>query len=501
MSHGPVRIAVVGDSVAGAMAAAALAVELPRSNYRLTIVPTERPEAGLDPFGTIEAGDPSMRRFHARLRLSDGALVQAAGASFTLGVAYAAWARRRPAYFSPFGDIGAPIDGVRFQQLIARVRNEGGDVRPGDFSLATLLAQAGRFCQPSDDPASPLSTFSYGLHLEHDTYTGILIDLARRHGAQLLHRCLKRVELDASGMIVALGLDNDDRVPVDFVVDASVAGLAIAAVDSAWESWRNLFPCDRSVHLSRPDSTPPAPYSLVEAHSAGWLRTVPCQSRVGQTLVYSSRWMDRAGAEQIIAKRGGPPTTIHYAQFEAGRRRAPWSSNCVAIGAAASVLEPLHPGPAMLIQNSIERLLRLFPAGPSTQAEAREYNRETIDELDRARDFLLLRYLINGRTGDDFWDKARNVAAPPELERKIAAYRSRGMVPMIDGDLFDEAEWALVFDEHDVRPARHDVLADAIPAERLAELLDRMGKSLTATAAAQPLHGEYLAKLRQKAAA
>lgn len=483
------------------MAAAALAVELPHSRFQLTVVPADIGESGLNPVGSVEACDPSIRRFHAKLGLADSALVRGAGSSFSLGVAYAGWSRRRPAYFSPFGDIGAAIDGVQFHQLIARMRKEGGEARPGDYSLATLLAQAGRFCHPSDDPASPLSTFSYGLHVEREAYVAILIDIARRHGAEVVGGNLKSVELDHRGQIEALVLNDHVRLAVDFVVDASAEGKAIGALDSDWVSWRDILPCDRSAHAIRSADTPPAPYSLVEAHPAGWIRTVPSQGLVGDTFIYSSSLLDRAGAEQVIAARASPATPIHHTQFEPGRRRAPWYRNCVALGAACWALEPLYPLRTALIQSSIERLIRLFPAGTTADIEAREFNRETTDELDRARDFALLRYVINDRVGDAFWDKARSIAAPPELTRKMAAYRSRGTIPMIDGDLFDEADWALIFDEHDVRPARHDVLADAMPAERLAQMLSRMRQMLIATAAAQPLHGEYLAKLRQRAAA
>lgn len=479
------------------MAAALLAVELPRSNFQLMIVPSEGSQRALDPFGSIVAGDPSMRRFHARLGLPESVLLQSS-ASFNLGVAYAGWSSHRPAYFSPFGDIGATLGGAAFHQHIARLRDRGGHARIGDFSLATLLAQAGRFCHPSDDPASPLSTFSYGMHIEQSAYCRILFDIARRNGAELLDRGLAQVALDASGMVETLLLDGGERRGVDLVIDAS--GAVIGEIGSGWESWRGLLHCDRSAVQQRVVSDPPSPYSLAAAHQTGWLRTVPCQGLVCETLVYSSDALDQAGAEQALAERSKSSAPAAHFDFVPGRRTAPWSKNCVAIGSAASVLEPLHPLALLLIHNSIERLLRLFPSGPSANVEAREFNRETIDELDRARDLVLLRYLINDRA-EPFWNEARAAQPPPDLERKMAAYRSRGMVPMVDGDQIDEADWALIFDEHGIRPKRYDVLADAIPSEQLTGLLDRMRGLLTSAAAAQPRHGEYLSELRQRAAA
>lgn len=495
MSEAPARIVVLGTGVAGAMAGAALGAELPRSAFEITLVPVRGEDDSR--FGAVEATDPSLRRFHARLGIDDTELVRKAGASFTLGVAYAGWSSRRPAYFSPFGDIGAPIDGVAFHQLIARARDEGHEVRAGDFSLATLLAQGGRFCLPSNDPASPLSTFSYGLHIDGAAYASVLKEIARRNGAEVIDRPIEQVERGGSRAIEAVVIEGGESIAADFVVDASAKGIAISGMEAGWESWRRWLPCDRIVHSLSTEATPPLPYSIVEAHSAGWKRSVGCQGRAAQSLAYSSDRMDEAAAEQQL----GATAPVRHVAFDQGRRTSPWSANCVAIGPAAFLLDPLHPGPTQLIFNSIERLLRLFPGKFPSEVEAREYNRETNDELDRARDFAMLRYLLNGRAGEPFWDEARSIAPPPELERKLAIYRSRGIVPMLDGDMFDESEWALLLDEHDVRPRRRDVLADAMPIERLVRLLNRMRELLIATAAAQPSHGEFLAGLRHRAAA
>lgn len=490
-----VRIAVIGNDLAGAMATALLATELPQGEFRLMNVPARSRDNPA--FNSVAALDPSMRRFHARLGLTDSMLVQA-GASFNLGVGYAGWSSYRPAYFSPFGDIGATIAGVAFHQHIARLREQGGNARIGDFSIATLLAQSGRFCRPADNPASPLSTFSYGMHIEQTNYVESLFEIARRHGAELLDRSLAQVDLHQTGDIQALLLDDGGRQLVDFVVDAS--GMAISAIEPGWESWRSLFRCDRMAHSVRRDSTPPAPYSLIDAQAEGWLRTVPCQTLVADTLVYSSDSLDQAGAEKIVSSRTGATTPVIHSDFQAGRHLAPWSRNCVAIGTAASMLEPLHPIGSLLLLNSLDRLLRLFPSGSSNHVEMREFNRETIDELDRARDLVLLRYLLNDRT-EPFWVGARHVDPPPELQQKMIGYRSRGMVPMIDGDLFEEADWALIFDEHGVRPERYSLLTDTIPLKHLVKLLESMRGLFSKTVAAQPRHEDYLSRLRQKAAA
>ena len=154
----------------------------------------------------------------------------------------------------------------------------------------------------------------------------------------------------------------------------------------------------------------------------------------------------------------------------------------------------------MLVQRSLGRLLRLFPGNGRCDALAAEYNRETINELDRYRDFVALRYLLNGRA-EAGWVEAREGEMSPELARKKQLYSSRGAVPLVDGDIFDEADWALLFDEHGVVPRRHDFLAEAIDEDRAAKLLDHMQHALADAASRQPLHGEYLMEVWERAAA
>jgi tryptophan halogenase len=175
--------------------------------------------------------------------------------------------------------------------------------------------------------------------------------------------------------------------------------------------------------------------------------------------------------------------------------RVPWNGNCIAVGASAAVVEPLHAVPASLLQNGIERLLGLLPASMDMEAEAKEYNRAAAEEIDRAHDLALLPYSLNGRLGEEAWDATRRPSPRGELERKIDLYRSRGRLPLLDGDLLDEAEWAVLFDGHGLVPSRTDALAEAIPLDRLKAQLARMRQIMIQAIAPLPLHGDYLRRL------
>ena len=198
---------------------------------------------------------------------------------------------------------------------------------------------------------------------------------------------------------------------------------------------------------------------------------------------------------------GGGLTQPKFTKLQAGRLKQPWLRNCIAIGPAAALLEPLASTSLHLIQSALGRLTKLFPVDREVSVEAREYNRLTTQELDRTRDFAILRYKLNGRTGEAFWDELRDMAVPGELDHKIDQYSKRGRVPLLDGDIFEESEWALVFSEHGVQPERYDVLADTIPLDQLAAQLHRMRQVMQRAAAGVPLYGEYLARIARLAPA
>jgi tryptophan halogenase len=472
------RVVILGEGVAGRAAAAMLSRALPGRRYTLALVPTGTSDDSLGPFGPVEATLPSVREFHAGLGLREDDLLRESGASYALGLAFTGWSPTTQTYFMPHGDIGAPLDTVPFHQLVERLRAAGDAVRPTDFSLAALAAQMGRFARPSDDPASVLFTYSYGLHLPRDEYARALARLAPE--VRVAGSPFAAARLDDRGDIAALLLESGEAVEGDFFLDASgpSARLIRGALATPFESWRAWLPCDRAGELRAAAAGAPPPYAHAEAHAAGWRRTVPSPGGVGEVVVSCSDFAPDAGASR----------------FEAGRTALAWNRNCLALGAAAAVIEPLQSASLHLVQSALSRLLRLFPAGPHQDVEAAEYNRQSAEELDRLRDVTILRYKLNGRRGEAFWDAARAMSIPDPLQHKLDLYRSRGRVPLLDGDLFEEAEWAAMLDSHGIRPRRHDPRADAFPLERVRSHFAAIRSAMLKAAAGLPQHGDYLVR-------
>ena len=489
------RVAVVGDGLDAAMAAALLSRRLPSQQFAVVLVATDAPDP--EPFGAVDSSLPSVRGFHARLGLDEGRLVRSGMASFGLGIDYRGWNGSVPGPdFLPFGDVGATLDGVAFHQIVHRLRAHGHALDLHEHSLAALLARNGRFAHPSDDPRSPLSTYTYGLHLHRRSYADQLRRMAIEAGAIRSPAPFAGVDLAADGAIAAIRTADGEPFAADLWVDASGTGtrLISSLPGSRFQSWRQWLACDRSLTFAADSTAEPPPFASVTAHPSGWRRVVQAGGHAGEVLAYTSDF--GLSDEAAFAAHA----TGEF-RFEQGRRCAPWIGNCVAVGGAAALLEPTASMPLHLLMSSLERLVTMIPAGQPGAVDAREYNRLTAQELDRARDFTILRHKLNGRGDGPLWQRSRGMQVPDELAHKIGEFERRGRVPLLDGDLFDQSEWAVTFDSLGVRPRRRDPLADALPLERLERQLERMRSIMLASVAKVPVHAAYLAQVARRTAA
>ncbi|MFV3077762.1 tryptophan 7-halogenase [Niveispirillum fermenti] len=480
MKSGLHDIVIAGAGLAGWLAACALARVHAGRGGSVTLVPVSGPDDSLDPFGPVAPALPGFGAAFARLGLEEGEVLRAGGGGFSLGTAFTGWAGPSSVSFQPFGDTGAELNGVGFTQLVWRARQTGRGLRMTDYSLATLAAQMDRFSLPVADTRSVLSTLAYGAFLE----LGGLAALARRRaeaaGARQASSPLAGVERTGDGNVAALVLADGARLAGDWFIDATGPSALLCRPDNGWQDWGRWLPCDKVAIVPVAPDGPPPPYGLHAAEPAGWTRRLPLRR---------GAWTARLSASAV-----GPADTATRS-FTCGRRRSPWQGNVLALGGAAAILDPVGGASLSLLLSAIGRLVGLYPVDPRNGAEAGEYDRQTIDELERARDFLILRYKLNGRRGDPLWDAARDMAVPDSLTHKMALYESRGRIPLLDGELFSRSDWANLFDSQGVRARRCDIQAAALPDTAILAHLERLRTLLLRAAGGLPPHVRALAHL------
>ncbi|KAA5805044.1 tryptophan 7-halogenase [Alkalicaulis satelles] len=492
MSGAPGHIFIAGGGVAGWMFALAAARALAPLGVQITVADDGRPDESLGAQTPALSTLPGAQDHHHGLGLDDLDVLRAARGSFKLGERHTGWAPGADTVL-PYGDTGADIGPVRFHQQLMRLGARAGDMDLAAYSLAGEAARLGRFAPPSPDPASFLSTLDFGLHLETAGYARLLRAAALQSGAKALEGRVMSARRGDDGALTAALLEDGRAIEADVFIDATGerAALISGVLGVGWESWAAPG-FDRIASTLTQEGAAPAPLTHNQADAAGWVRTIPLYGARSDQLVFASSAMDDAAA---IGQLGGAASV---SAFNPGRRTAPWSANCLAVGAAACRPDPLASAEAHLAASAALRFLKLVPHGDGGAVEAREYNRVFEAETGSVRDFAAHAYLAQTRK-EAPWARARTLQPSPELARRMALYAARGRIMRSEDAVYDEAMWAAAFIARRVQPHDHDPLANGLDEAALKHRCEHIRQLAAQTARRLPAHGDMLAQLHGRA--
>jgi tryptophan halogenase len=485
-------ILVAGGGIVGWSAAAALRRKLPQ--VAVTVLPLAPPADALA--DRIGCTLPSIGEFHADLGLTEADTVLRAGSGLRLGTCFEGWPEDRPEYVHAYGAYGQPFGTASFHHHWVRAAKAGQASAFDRHSAAAAIGRMGRFAAPRDAPPPPLGDFAWGLHINPPRYRELMRAYARHLGAVERPGEIAEVRLDgASGRIAALRLDGGGgEASADLYLDCTgPRALLRGTLDDAFEAWGDWLPCDRLSLAEGPPPADPPTLDHVVATAAGWRWEAASPARTSRGLVYCSAYMtDEAAGARLPG--GEPPVTLRQ-----GRRVAPWRGNCVALGDAAIVLEPLEWTNLHLAHSAIDRIIAMLPDRDFAAIELADYNRQAAAEADRVRDFLALHYLVADRS-EPFWRALAAVAPPPSLAHTLGLFRERGRLPFHEEETFSRDSWAAVLIGQGVIPRRVDPLIDPVPEEVSIETMARLREAIARLLPGLPTQTAYLQQLARQTA-
>ncbi len=485
----PTRVVVAGGGTAGWIAAAALTRQL-GPLVAVTLVES-------DEIGTVGVGEstiPTARSFHAFLGIDEAAFMRATQATFKLGISFENWRQVGERYFHPFGSVGRSVMIADFQHfwLEACARGFGGDY--GSYSLEQQAADAGRFGQDAEQ------SLAYAYHLDATAYARFLRQAAEPWGVTRVEGRIERVERNGdSGDIAALVLASGQRIAGDLFIDCTGfrALLIEGALETGFDDWSHWLATDRALAVQTEAVVPPAPYTRAIAHRAGWRWQIPLQTRVGNGLVYASRYMsdDEAHATLAAGLESRPLFEPRPLRFTAGMRQQSWNRNCVALGLAAGFIEPLESTSIHLIMNAVTRLLQLFPfRGGDHRALAGRFNAQSRHEWEHIRNFIILHYHATARGDAPFWKDCANLAIPDSLAERIDLFAASAGAWQGQDDLFRIDSWVSVMLGQGIAPRDHHRIAGVIETPALQASFDDLRGGIARTLQTLPRHHDFLAR-------
>ena len=482
------KIVIAGGGTAGWMVAAAISRTLGKA---LDIKLIESDEIGT--VGVGEATIPPLVGFHRLLNISEQEFMAATQATFKLGIGFESWREPGHRYIHSFGTTGQDHWSAGFQHfwLRGRERKLAGDY--GDYSVELKASLAGRFAH------LPKHGMNYAYHLDAGLYAKFLRKFAEGFGVRRLEGKIVDVPLDPeTGFIRSVKLDSGVEVEGDLFLDCTgFRGLLIGnALHVGYEDWSHWLFNDSAVALQTESTGPAIPYTRSIAHEAGWQWRIPLQHRVGNGMVYCSRYIkDDAAREALMANiEGKVLTEPRVIRFRPGQRLKTWSKNCIAIGLASGFIEPLESTSIHLIQRAITRLMQMFPSAGIRQSDIDEYNRQTWSEIEYIRDFIVLHYHVTNRQDSPYWRSCRSMDIPSSLRHRINLFRETGRVFRAPNELFAENSWIQVMLGQGIEPESHHPAADLMGDAELTEFLGRIRQHVDETVAQLPQHQSYVDK-------
>ena len=466
------KVVVCGNGLAAQMTVCALARQLP-DQIQLTWLRIAGSEQSDIFYGNI--APPATYEFNLNLGISEPELLSGSEASFSFGTRYQNWGGA--AWTQCFQQPLPIIDGVLFHHYLSQ--QNIFELEP--FLVSAVAAQKGAFAHPPEDQRHALSRAEYGYHIDPlglgrffermvpqdrvDIVEGQIADIVVRDGE------IERVRLSDGRELVA-----------DLYVDGSGAGAVfLASLGVAFKAERRL-----GAHMQyKPSSGAEGVVRTLTGYDFGWVSDTPLQSRVVSLTVFDPQTRDQA------TSIGVPEGTI-AAEVPIGRHQVAWAGNCVAIGQAAGVVEPLTAAPVVLLMRDIDRLLSLFPNTRDMRVESREFNRQYGEDYRHAG--LFHRAFFEGLAFPDtaYWRVARAQPIDERLSAKLVQFESRGLYVAYDLEPFTQEDWLILSYGMGRRPGRYDRIADRADGDRVRHFLSGMRQDIERCVSAMPSHTDYM---------
>lgn len=489
MNSGHLRdIVILGGGAAGWIAAALLAKKIDRHQTRITLVESE--EIGI--IGVGEATVPLLAQINALLGIDEFDFIRGTQGTFKLGIEFCDWGVVGNRHFHAFSDYGHPVEGVQTHHYWLRLRQSGDDHPIDDYSFAYAVAKNNNFAPTDPNDAR----YHHAYHFDAALYARYLRDVATELGVQRIEGKMTHVDLDGeSGDITAIHLANGQTVPGDFFLDCTgfASELLGKALDTPFVDWSHWLLCDSAIAVPSKRTSAPMPFTRSTAHDGGWRWTIPLQHRSGNGMVYSSDfWSDDDARDALLGSINDEPLAEpRVFRFTSGHRKLFWNRNCVGIGFSSNFLEPLESTGIQLIVMGVLKLTRYFPQRIIDPVLRDEYNRLSICEIERIRDFIIAHYYLSRRP-EPLWSACRNIEIPDSLRHKLDVWKASGQIALGDLESYMEPSWVAILLGNGVVPERYAVSADLYPLDQIRTGMKLRREEIMRSAQAVTSHQDFI---------
>lgn len=469
MTSANLHVVICGGGLAGQMAAAALAPYMCETLTVTWLSDQADPDSDLF-YGHL--APPSAYAFNLACNVAEPDLILHSQTTFSFGTHYRRWGAQALDWVQAFHQPLPVLEGVLFHHYLTQQGQ--GALEP--YLVSAQAARKGVFAHPPEERNHPLSRAEYGYHFDAADYGQRFERAALAAGVRRMEARIAAVDV-VDGNIRAVRLSDGQTLTADLWIDASGPQAALLS-RLVPETLGHRRLTAQQVRSDTPSVS--GGVTVVTGTSEGWQAQIPLRAaRI--TLSVSE-----AGSADETA------VSARTATVTLGHRQVAWSGNCVAIGQAACVAEPLTPAPMLLLQRDIERLLALLPVTPDLSVERREFNRQAAADYAHAGLFMRALFTAAPVEGSAYWQAATAEPEDARLRLKIEQFESRGLPVAFDLEPFSREDWLILHYGMGRRPARYDRTTDRADPDRVEAYLTAQRRDIDSVVRAMPPHHQYL---------
>lgn len=464
-------IVIYGSSLAGYAAGSVLSRSLGPRYKIIHVAPDETPVCAAL-YGN--ATGPSGYEFFRAIGLEEAELVTKTNTSFSFGTKFRDWPSPSESWVQCFSQ---PFSGVKDLAFDSVVNFHNRNLQ--NYLIAAQAAHAGKFAHPPGDAKNPLSRAEYGYHFAVEDIVSAVRSKNKQDNIEQIASSLRAVST-VDGEIESILLEDGRSISGDMFVDASgVERALISQLPSEFTPERSLSAAvgtAKSAQLG-------APCRTVSAVENGWQCVTPLRGsnaylRVTDTEDQNSDFEHESAFD-----------------FQTGALRKAWVGNCVGLGHASAVNEPLTPAPTTLLHRSLKKLAELIPTSREMTAEMREFNRVHSEDVANVSSFHRAHFLNVNAPQSAYWTDATKTPICDRLARKITQFENRGLLVQYDYEPFNPEDWSILHYGMGRRPRRGDVRLQSL--EGSAQYLDAMSNAISTLVSRMPPHDQYMAKFKE----
>lgn len=433
MSNIPIkRVAILGGGTSGWLTAAYLSKNAKKIlGYDLNITLVESSDIGT--IGVGEATIPTIRDTLQTLGISERDFIKKTNATFKQSIKFINWntKSKQSHYHHNFSQ---PYESSKYNYAEYWVANKSKVNKPYNYACTIQSDICDYNLAPKRvtdaDYTGPLN---YAYHLDAGKFAELLKDMSIENGVNHIVGLVSSVEQNNDGSIASILINKKQKLCADLFIDCSGfnALLIEQTLKSKFTPLSDTLFVDSAVTASVPhlneNELPSATSST--AQDSGWIWDIGLQNRRGTGYVYSSKYCDKATAEQTLADYHGvnkDELDFRHLKMKTGTRDAHWIKNCVAIGLSAGFIEPLESTGIYFVESAVKKLLYLFPRSSDMESCSEQYNSYMKSEFDSAVDFIKLHYVLSDRIDTPFWkDNKLPSSIPTSLKQLLERINHR----------------------------------------------------------------------------